>query len=82
MLSITCKASGVPQPYVTFESLNDPDLLNELSSEQIINGNTITSVLTIPNITPSYTGQYYCIANNSISEVSEQFNITVQCKST
>ena len=65
--SLSCNASGTPQPTVFW--------INVASGQR-----TNSSVLEFTNINRSEAGEYRCEASNECGNASEAVNITVQCK--
>ena len=77
-LTLTCTASGVPQPDVTWtKTLRDEStVLYTTSAENVSITNTyigvnVTSTLTINPTDRNFTANYSCRANNSIGNTSE-----------
>ena len=66
-LNLTCMATGVPSPFVSWV---------KVSSGQRTNG----SLLQLTNINRSQAGEYRCEASNECGNAVETVNITVPCK--
>ena len=66
-LNLTCMATGVPAPFVSWV---------KVSSGQRTNG----SLLQLTNISRSQAGEYRCEASNECGNAVETVNITVPCK--
>ena len=66
-LNLTCMATGVPLPFVSWV---------KVSSGQRTNG----SLLQLTNINRSQAGEYRCEASNECGNVVETVNIAVPCK--
>ena len=67
-VTITCQAEGFPQPdYIIFH--------NGTSLTNVVKGMT-----TIKSVNYSDDGEYKCIANNSLGDVSASFDFIVQGK--
>ena len=91
LVSLVCSARGYPAVDITWRYQNtqlmdsDHGLSIQSVTEESVNGifNT-TSALTIPSVDRSDTGNYTCVASNTVfgSPVSEmqQFMLTVNCK--
>ena len=65
--SLTCNASGTPQPTVFW--------INVASGQR-----TNSSVLELTKINRSEAGEYRCEASNDCGSAVEAVNVTVQCK--
>ena len=66
-LSLTCQASGIPPPSVSWVRVSDGQLTN-------------LNQLVITNINRSEAGEYRCEASNECGNASESAVIVVQCK--
>ena len=66
-LNLTCMATGVPSPFVSWV---------KVSSGQRTNG----SLLQLTNINRSQAGEYRCEASNECGNAVETVNIAVPCK--
>ena len=66
-LNLTCMATGVPSPFVSWV---------KVSSGQRTNG----SLLQLTNINRSQAGEYRCEASNECGNAVETVNINVPCK--
>ena len=66
-LNLTCMATGVPLPFVSWV---------KVSSGQRTNG----SLLQLTNINRSQAGEYRCEASNECGNAVETVNIAVPCK--
>ena len=65
-LTLTCTASGMPQPKVSWIKPNG----------QSVSGH----VLQFVNINRSEAGEYKCVASNECGNATKMANIDVQCK--
>lgn len=73
ILELTCNASGIPKPVITWKKVGDEAVLSGSSSQ-------ITVTLTRPE-TPGNTVQYQCIAHNGVgSPATASITVTVLCK--
>jgi len=72
-LSLTCNASGKPQPITTWTKLGSSDVLSNTSSLTIVN-------ISRPG-TPDNMIQYQCTASNGVeTPATATVNVTVHCK--
>lgn len=73
ILELTCNASGIPKPVITWKKVGDEAVLSGSSSQ-------ITVTLTRPE-TPGNTVRYQCIAHNGVgSPATASITVTVLCK--
>ena len=66
-LTLTCQASGIPSPSVSWIRVGDGQLTN-------------SNELVITSINRSEAGEYRCEASNECGNASESAVIVVQCK--
>ena len=72
-ISLTCNASGKPDPSVTWTKLGSSGVLSNTSSLTIVN--------TSRSGTPDNAIQYQCTASNGVETPAKVIvNITVHCK--
>ena len=72
-LSLTCNASGKPQPITTWSKLGSSEVLSTASSLTIVN-------VSRPG-TPDNMIQYQCTASNGVeTSATATVNVTVHCK--
>ena len=87
-LTITCKATGVPAPSVTWSRADGSSLtdsryvISDISSSMVVNDvYQVTRNLTIMNIIREDAGETYgCIVTNAVNTLQSNVIITVQCK--
>ena len=90
-VNISCTATGVPIPDITWYRIRDDVGLDKrpLDTEPRIIFNTASldneiyeknQNIIFQQVNMSDTGTYSCEANNSVGNTSNEFNITVQCK--
>lgn len=78
-VSLSCSASGVPLPNITWSRTGYGELMN--STNYLITnvqGDSITSLLTVVSAMQGDTGHYNCTAENSVGRDSATFYIQVQ----
>ena len=79
-VSLTCTASGVPRPNITWFSPTSETLIsgnNGVTITEMQEGDRdIVSTLSIATTTPSVAGQYRCVADNGVTGVGDVRNIT------
>ena len=66
-MTLSCNASGIPSPVVSWIKVDD-------------NTPTDSSQLVFTNINRSQAGQYRCEASNGCGNASETATVVVQCK--
>ena len=72
-ITLTCNASGKPQPVITWTKLGSPEVLSKKSSLTIVN-------VSRPG-TPDNMIQYQCTASNGVeTPATATVNVTVQCE--
>ena len=69
MVSITCTASGIPEPDVKW-------FRNEIMKSK----GTRTALLTFTNVSRTDDGRYKCQANNSAGDSENYVTLVVHCK--
>ena len=86
--SITCTATGYPEPTVVWQNINGISL----SNDRLVSGSPVISSTSVGNVTSvsvelmvigamrENTGMYRCLANNSVNSTTRNIIITVQCK--
>lgn len=83
-VSLSCSASGVPLPSITWSRVGYGGLANGTDYVIISAANNstqhVTSVLTIVSAVQGDTGLYSCTAENSVSTVCTIFHLQVQGK--
>ena len=87
-ITITCTATGVPVPLVTWSRADGSSLtdsryvISGISSSMVVNDvYQVTRNLTIMNIIREDAGAMYgCTVTNVVNTVQSNVNITVQCK--
>ena len=80
-VSISCSASGVPLPNITWSRVEHEELMNHTDTliiASVQDDNDITSLLTIVNAVQENTGYYNCTAENNIGRDSVIFHLQVQ----
>ena len=70
--NISCKASGVPQPKLSWKFEN-----GELPTDAVITNTSNQSLLLLPKTAKSMEGWYQCIAKNVAGEESSNSNLHV-----
>ena len=87
--SITCTATGYPVPTVVWQNSDGSSLSNNrlvsgspvnLSPTGVGNMTSVSVELMVIGVMRVDTGMYRCSANNSVSSITRNINITVQCK--
>ena len=88
--SITCTATGYPEPAVVWQFINGSSLLSNIrlvsgsavniSSTGVGNVTSVSVELMVIGAMRVDTGMYRCSANNSVNSTTRNINITVQCK--
>ena len=77
--SFTCAANAVPLP--TIQWMRNGTTLSSGSDYNIVITNnsatSISSTLTVVSSTPLDAGEYYCVANNSINNITASATLTV-----
>jgi len=68
-LTLQCEASGEPTALVRW-----------MKGNKTLSYNNATSVLSIPAVTRSDTGNYTCIASNIAGSINHTVFVQVQCK--
>ncbi|XP_078407396.1 LOW QUALITY PROTEIN: hemicentin-1-like [Cetorhinus maximus] len=71
-ISLTCLTTGNPKPQITW--LRDGQELNDSTDYRV---SSDRSTLEIPKATLSHTGQYTCVANNSVGDKSINYHLRV-----
>ena len=86
--SITCTATGYPVPTVVWQNSDG----SSLSNNRLVSGGPVISSTGVGNVSSVSvelmmigamrvdTGMYRCSANNSLSSISRNISITIQCK--
>ena len=87
--SITCTATGYPEPTVVWQNSDGSSLSN---NRLVVSGSPVTSSTGVGNVTSVSvelmvigamrvdTRMYRCSANNIVNSTTRNINITVQCK--
>ena len=86
--SITCTATGYPAPTVVWQNSDGSGLSNNrlvtgssvMSSTGVGNETSISVELMVIGAMRVDTGMYRCSANNSVSSITRNIIITIQCK--
>ena len=86
--SITCTATGYPEPTVVWQNSDGSSLSNNrlvsgspvTSSTGVGNGSSVSVELMVIGAMREDTGMYRCSANNSVNSTTRNITITVQCK--
>ena len=87
--SITCTATGYPVPTVVWQNSDGSSLSNNrlisgspvnMSSTGVGNETSVSVELMVIGAMRVDTEMYRCSANNSVSSITRNINITVQCK--
>jgi len=79
--TIDCEAAGFPQFTVVWEKVDGSD--HSLSiSEPVTNRttNTVSVSLKVTNVSREISGEYRCLARNSVGGVNRTVHLVVQCK--
>ena len=86
-LTITCTATGVPVPSVTWSRVDGSSLtdsryvISDISSSMVVNDvYQVTRNLTIMNVIREDAGMYGCTVTNVVNTVQSNVTITVLCK--
>ena len=86
-ITITCTATGVPVPSVTWSRVDGSSLtdsryvISDISSSMVVNDvYQVTRNLTIMNVIREDAGMYGCIVTNVVNTVQSNVTITVLCK--
>ena len=86
--TITCTATGYPEPTVLWQNSDG----SSLSNSRLVSGSPVTSSTGVGNVTSVSvelmvigamrvdTGMYTCLANNRVNSTTRNITITVQCK--
>ena len=86
--SITCTATGYPVPTVVWQNSDGSSLSNNrlvsgspmISSTGVGNVSSVSVKLMVIGAMRVDSGMYRCSANNSVSSITRNITITVQCK--
>ena len=86
--SITCTATGYPAPKVVWQNSDGSSLSNNrlvsgssvMSSTGVGNETSVSVELMVTGAMRVDTGMYRCSANNSVSSITRNIIITIQCK--
>ena len=87
--SITCTATGYPEPTVVWQNSDGSSLSNNrlvsgspvnISSTGVGNVTSVNVELMVIGAMREDTGMYICSANNSVNTTTRNITITVQCK--
>ena len=93
-VNISCTATGVPIPNITWYRIRDdvgldkrpldtePRIMFNTASCQLLDNEVYekNQIIIFQQVNMSDTGTYSCEASNSVGNTSNEFNITVQCK--
>jgi len=81
--TIDCTVAGFPRLTVMWEKVDGSD--HSLSTSEPVTNmttNTVSVSLTVTNVSREDSGEYKCLANNSVGGVNRTVQLVVQCKST
>ena len=87
--SITCTATGYPVPTVVWQNSDGSSLSNNrlvsgspvnISPTGVGNVTSVSVELMVIGAMRVDTGMYRCSANDSVSSITRNINITIQCK--
>ena len=86
--SITCTATGYPEPTVVWQNSDGSSLSNSrlvsgspvISSTGVGNVSSVSVELMVIGAMSTNIGEYRCSANNSVNITVRHISISVQCK--